>query len=81
MLLLDDRGVNPFSSDDDSEEENDEEIDEREKKNNEKDENFHLRHNNSKLLKSFNMSNWRKNRHEREQFFKSNGVIFKFCFT
>lgn len=79
---VDDKGVNPFSTDDDEEEDEEDEGDDEEKKGN-------LNVTASKKFKNLNSNDWRKLRHEREEFF-SRKVIFwgmkiwaffeRFCF-
>jgi len=65
FAAVDDKGVNPFSSDDDDDDEEDEEEDGDDGE--EKKDNFSMKA--SKKFKNLNSSDWRKNRHEREEFF------------
>ena len=62
FAVVGDKGVNPFSSDDEEEDEEEDGDDDEAKKGN-----FNMKA--SKKFQNLNSNDWRKNRHEREEFF------------
>ncbi len=76
IFFLDDKLGNPFSSDEEEEDDDDNEADEDDNENGHKPKKD-FQHENTKLFKSFNASNWRKNRHEREQFVEKKVINYR----